>query len=468
MSDTPPGSAAPAAPVAGGDKSAGFVAARRALREELLKLVLMGAAGATLGWMLGHTLLGFSLVAVLCLAIYLRQLAILRQWMAAPKHVELPEPGGIWGEVFEMLLELQRRNRKRKKKLAAILGEFQASTAALPDGAVVLGERGEIVWFNKASQALLGLRMGQDQGIRIGNLIRHPDFAEYLAEGQYSGTVQVPSPVNRNVSLALQIIPYGNNQRLLIVHDVSELRRLEIARRDFLANASHELRTPLTVLRGYLDMIEPDSRGPGPLAPWRMPITEMRAQATRMESLIRDMLKLAKLESEVETKQDVLEVPLILQRVIDDAIALSKGSHRFETEIDAELFLYGRETEVQSVFTNLVSNAVRYSPEAELIRVRWYGDEEGAHFLVQDFGIGVTEDDLPRLSERFYRVDVGRSRESGGTGLGLSIVKHALERHEGRLEIESRIGEGSRFFCHFPVHRVHRAEEPPEKSALAG
>ncbi|MGQ0529730.1 MAG: phosphate regulon sensor histidine kinase PhoR [Panacagrimonas sp.] len=472
MSDAPapplaPAESQPASNVPG-DGTPAFRSTRNAVRRELFKLLLLTLAGVGIGWIFNHALLGYALTLSAYVLIQLRHLRVLRQWLESPKHVELHEPGGIWGEVFEKLLDLQRRNRKRKKKLATIVSEFQASTAALPDGAVVLGEHGEIAWFNKAAQAMLGLRGQMDVGIRIPNLIRHPDFADYFSDGDYVGEVEVPSPINRNARIALKIIPYGKDQRLMIVRDVSELRRLETARRDFVANASHELRTPLTVLRGYLDMIEPESRGNGPLGAWRMPLNEMRSQATRMESLIRDMLKLAKLESEVDAKQDVLDVPLILGRVLEEARAMSQGQHSIELSADSELFLYGRETEAQSMFSNLVSNAVRYTPDGGPIQIRWFGDEHGAHFAVTDSGIGIADDDIPRLTERFYRVDVGRSRESGGTGLGLSIVKHALQRHEGQMEITSKLGAGSTFTCHFPPHRVHRAEVPPEKKALAG
>lgn len=434
-----------------------FRAVRRSLSREISKVLLLAAIGVLVGWVFDHALLGYSIAITAYLLLQLRHLRVLRQWLEAPKHVELHEPGGIWGEVFEKLVDMHRRNRKRKKKLAAIVSEFQASTAALPDGAVVLGENGEIVWFNKAAQALLGLRGQLDVGIRIPNLIRHPDFADYFGRDAYLGEVEVPSPVNRSSRISLKVIPYGNDQRLMIVRDVSELRRLETARRDFVANASHELRTPLTVLRGYLDMIEPETRSNGPLADWKMPVNEMRNQATRMESLIRDMLKLAKLESDVDSKQDVLNVPSILDRVIDEARALSQGAHVIEAQVDRTLFLFGRETEVQSIFSNLVSNAIRYTPPQGKVSLRWYADEAGAHFVVTDSGIGIAEDEIPRLTERFYRVDVGRSRASGGTGLGLSIVKHALQRHEGALHIVSHIGAGSTFTCDFPPHRVQSA-----------
>lgn len=432
-------------------------AAHRAWVRGLLRLLSFALLGLLVGAMFAHTLFGFTLALLVYIFIEQWHLRALRLWLESPKHHELPELRGVWGEIFEGLQDLQRSNRKRKKRLAAILSEFQSSTAALPDGAVVLGEHGEINWFNNAAQALLGLRTGQDLGLRVANLVRHPNFAEYFSRPQYDGEVEVPSPINPGVTLSLRIIPYGNNQRLLIVRDVSEFRRLEVARRDFVSNASHELRTPLTVLRGYLDMIEPDARKDGPLAPWRMPLSEMKAQATRMELLIKDMLKLARLESDVyDSRHEFLDVPHILERVVEEAKAVSQGQHRFEVRIEPDVWLYGRESEVQSIFSNLVTNAVRYTLPQGLVCIRWWGDMEGAHFAVSDSGIGIADEDIPRLTERFYRVDVGRSRASGGTGLGLSIVKHAIERHEGSLIIDSQLGVGSTFNCHFPPHRSHR------------
>ncbi len=430
-----------------------------ALQQEIFKAALRGFLGLLIGGLFGYWLLGVGLGLTLYLVMHLRYLGALRNWFAAPKQVELPEPGGIWGEVFESLLTLQKRNRKRKKRLAAIVSEFQASTEALPDGAVVLSARGEIMWFNTAGRTLLGLRSPQDFGQRVANLVRHPAFTTYFASGDYSGEVEAPSPINIAVLLSYRIIPYGNGQRLLVVRDVSDLRRLDTIRRDFVANASHELRTPLTVLRGYLDMMSAD--GDGPLKPWAGPISEMRGQAQRMEALIADLLKLARLEAESQqARLDVLDVPAMLQRIVDDARAVSNGQHRFETEIAPDVQLLGRDVEVQSLFTNLIANAVHYTLSGGIIRVRWWADAEGAYYSVADTGIGIAEKDLPRLTERFYRVDVGRSRASGGTGLGLSIVKHALERHEARLKIDSEVGVGSTFTCHFPLHRVQMVSQP--------
>jgi two-component system phosphate regulon sensor histidine kinase PhoR len=439
---------------------------KRAVLLELVRLGVRLAIGALLGLWSGYLWLGVSLALAYTLAFHLRHLLRLRAWLDAPKRVDLPAPGGLWEQIYDGLLLLQKRNRKRKKKLAAILSEFQASTEALPDGAVVLGPSGEIAWFNTAAQALLGLRLPQDLGLRIPNLVRHPAFTEYFAEQSYEGEIEAPSPVNSETLLSFRVIPYGNSQRLLIVRDVSELRRLEVARRDFVANASHELRTPLTVLRGYLDMIEPESRGQGPLSAWREPLTEMRSQTARMEALINDLLKLARLESDViQSRQDLLDVPRMLTRLRDEAKAQSKGQHRLQFDVQPELRLFGRESEAYSIFSNLVANAVQYTPAGGIVSVRWWGDEHGAHFSVADTGIGIADKDIPRITERFYRVDVGSSRASGGTGLGLSIVKHALEHHEGRLQIESEPGVGSTFTCHFPPHRAHRGSPLAEMRA---
>lgn len=429
------------------------------LREELGRIVVRGLAGVLVLWISGDWRLGLLAALLLYLFTQLRNLRTLRTWLNKPKQVELPATSGLWGDVFDGLSLLQRRNRKRKKRLGNILSEFHASTAALPYGGVVLGPYGEIVWFNDAAQALLSLRSPQDIGQRIANLVRHPAFTSYFGRDEYPGEVDTPSPINPGIRLSFRIIPYGERQRLMIVRDVSEIRRMEQARRDFVANASHELRTPLTVLRGYLDVMEPESQAGGGLANWQAPLQEMRGQVVRMEALVNDMLKLAQLESDVlQSRQDLINVPKMLDHLLKEAMALSSDRHRFELEAESDLWLFGRKGEIRSIFANLLVNAVYYTPADGTIKLRWWGDEQGAYLAVTDTGIGIAEKDLPRITERFYRVDVARSRASGGTGLGLSIVKHALEQHEARLQVESEPGAGSTFTCHFPVHRVHRGE----------
>ncbi len=437
-------------------------------RRELGWLLPVALLGAVAGGLFGNAWAGLALALLLMLLRQVRNLVWLRAWLQRPKRYELPEPGGLWGEVFDSLVDLQRKNRKKKKKLAAMLAEFRASTAALPDGAVVLGARGEIVWFNSAAHQLLGLRMPQDIGIRMPNLIRHPTFSRYFNGGDFEHEAEVPSPVNLAKTLSLRIVPYGRNQRLMMVRDISERLLLDAARRDFVANASHELRTPLTVLRGYLDLMEMEAHGRGELAPWQTPIGEMRIQTLRMESLVNDMLKLARLESgRAQMGAEVLDAPRMIHRAVDDARQLSRGQHRLELAVEPSLAVIGGEVELHSIFTNLIINAVRYTPAGGVVRVRWEATVDGARFSVADTGIGIAQKDIPRLTERFYRVDAGRSRASGGTGLGLSIVKHALESFDGRLEVDSEVGVGSTFTCILPPHRVTRRVEPGHQAAAA-
>jgi len=432
----------------------------RLLSQACLRAAAVLAAGLLIGAIFARPTLGGLLALLIFVFAQLRQLARLRTWLMAPKRYSLPDASGIWGEVFDELIDLQRKNRSRKKRLALMLSEFQASTAALPDGAVVLRERGEIGWFNAAARQMLGLRAPQDLGIRIPNLIRHPSFQEFFESGDFEHETEAPSPINSGRTLSLRIIPYGNEQKLLIVRDVSERHQLEAARRDFVANASHELRTPLTVLRGYMDLMESDTHAGGSLQSWRAPIAEVRDQALRMEALVNDMLKLARMESDrTQTHDEWLQAPVLIGRAIEEARALSKGEHRIESEVASQVLILGGETEFYSIVTNLVINAVRYTPEGGLIRVALEMEDGGAaRFSVRDTGIGISAEDIPRLTERFYRVDVGRSRASGGTGLGLSIVKHALESFDSVLEITSQPGAGSTFFCRFPPHRVQHGE----------
>src|SRR3546814_809491 len=343
-------------------------------------MALFVGAGLAIGAIFTHAVLGGLLALLVWVGLQLRQLARLHAWLVAPNRHVLPDTSGVWGEVFDLLIHLQRKNRKRKKRLASMLAEFQASTAALPDGAVVIGDHGAISWFNTAAVQLLGLRASQDLGIRIPNLIRYPGFTEFFERGEFDREIEAPSPVNRKRLLSLRIIPYGDGQKLLIVRDVSERRQLEAARRDFVANASHELRTPLTVLRGYLDLMEMDAQGAGALASWRMPVAEMRNQALRMEALVNDMLKLARLEAaHTGMRDELLPAPMLIKRAIEEARAVSKGKHRFEHDIDTNALLIGGEDEFYSIIVNLITNAVRDTPEGGVIRVNRSEEHTSEH-----------------------------------------------------------------------------------------
>lgn len=418
-----------------------------------LSLLLLGALA---GWLLGSVRLGALFGLTLILFIHLYHAGQLLAWLQAPKKRELPDGVGIWRDIFQLSLDRHKQARKRKKRLGAIVREFRASTTALPDAAVVLDRSGCIVWYNQAAVSLLALRGQPDIGLRINNLLRHPDFHSYFGQSDAQDRgVEIPAPSDSESTLWIRVIPYGDGQRLLIARDVTELKRLEVSRRDFVANASHELRTPLTVLRGYLDMMGEESSEAGQLSSWKNPIEEMRRQSARMQRIIADLLRLANLESGSGfADSTVLDMPALIGAALEEAEHLSGGQHRIESEVDDSLQLQGEQADLHSVVSNLLSNALRYTPPGGRIRLRWQRDGGQALLSVQDTGIGIAARDIPRLTERFYRADVARSRETGGTGLGLAIVKHALERHEAVLTIHSQPGRGSEFICRFPAHRM--------------
>lgn len=430
------------------------MAVRHAWRREAVIILCWLGVSALAGLIAGRLTLCLLLGVIAYLGMQLVYAYQLHRWLVSDR-IEPSDGVGIWQEIYTELYRLKQRNRKRKKRLKGILDEFQASTAALPDAAVVMDSHSRILWFNNAAAALLALQRPRDLGQRIANLLRHPDFSRYVAiGGDKSNPVEMPSPANENHTILVRLIPYGDNQRLLIARDISEQKKLESTRRDFAANASHELRTPLTVLRGYLDMMAEETTGQGSLEYWKAPVGEMQAQAQRMSRIIESLLMLARVEAEgLQQPQERVDVPAMLHSLVDDLRATDDGAHRFELDIQAGLDLFGRTSELQSVFSNLLSNALRYTPADGLITVRWRSDDNGARLSVSDNGPGIEPEHIARLTERFYRVDAGRDASSGGTGLGLAIVKHCLEHHESELMIDSVPGQGATFSCHFPPQR---------------
>ncbi len=425
----------------------------RAWSGELWRLALIiGAAlliGAPLG--LAWTLAGAALVAYLIW--HLRNLYRLERWLRDSHSIHPPDAAGIWGEVFHLLYRGQQRNRKRKRRLAGILNRFQQATTALPDATVVLGENDEIEWFNSAAKSLLGLNTASDVGQRIDNLLRNPRFIALLDGGDDNARVQMASPVDPTLTLQLRIVPYGRKQRLLIARDISRQLRVEQTQRDFVANVSHELRTPLTVISGYLETLsEIDAEGGGQ---WRRELELMSQQGERMRQIVEDLLLLSRLESGAgPVREEVAVAPMVETIAAALRLLCEENGQSLELELDDDLRLYGAERELYSAFFNLATNAHRYTPKGGRITLSWYRDEDGAHFEVRDSGVGIPPEHIPRLTERFYRIDVGRSREAGGTGLGLAIVKQVLNRHRAQLYIESTPGQGSLFSCDFPPENV--------------
>ena len=428
-----------------------------AWQSEIMRLAGWFALWLLIGLVSNEKILALLAGSVLYLAWHLVHIYRLSRWLRSPQQDELPDGRGVWQEIFRAFRLLDRRNRRSQSRLENLVNQYEASTAALPDATVVLDEDGHIAWFNEAAVTLLGFRSPQDLRQRVVNLIRHPDFAQYLQSGNYERDIEIPSAVSAGNLLSIRVIPYGQDQRLLIARDISHQQRLELMRRDFVANASHELRTPLTVLRGYLDMMAEESSQRGPLQNWAGPLGDMLRQATRMANIIEDLLKLARIEANIgPARHEVVAVSALLHKLVEEAKAVSGDTHTIQLDAEPDLDLLGHPIELQSIFSNLLHNAIQYTPSEGKITVRWWSDPRGLHYSVTDSGIGIERKYIPRLTERFYRVDPSRFTRTGGTGLGLAIVKHALEHHEGRLEISSEINVGSCFTCHFPVHRARR------------
>jgi two-component system phosphate regulon sensor histidine kinase PhoR len=396
---------------------------------------------------------------VLALGVYLTwQMTNLRQmneWLTQHPDDPPPQSAGIWDEIFNALYRRDKAHRLEVKRVERRLDRYQESTTALPDATIILNKRGNIEWLNERSKEYLGLKE-RDVGNRIENLIRNPRFVEYLHEGDYEEPLEMPSPINRSNTLLIRIVPYGRSRRLLVARDMTRLQRLERMRRDFIANFSHELRTPLTVLRGYLEGMGDDNNLQ---AEWGDAIRTMNQQIRRMEHINDDLLFLSRLENPDNPRHDEeINVCAMLAAIREDAQALSQGKHEITLECDDTIKLIGSHTELRNAFSNLAFNAVRYTPAGGRIRIRWQADGEGASLEVEDNGEGIAPQHISRITERFYRVDAGRSREKGGTGLGLAIVKHVANRHHAQLDIQSHVGEGSLFRIRFPQKMLLKAE----------
>ena len=393
------------------------------------------------------------LVGVLAfyLALQLVNLYRLQRWLRHRKEEDPPDLAGVWGDVVALVGRIYRRKNFHKRRIAQLFREFRRLTAALPEGVVLLSPEREILWFNRTAARLLGLRRKIDFGMRIENLIRQPEFTRYLESLPQSSPVIVRYGPASDRFLACQVIQAGD-QQLLLARDVTREARLEAMRKDFVANASHELRSPLTVVSGYLDQLAED---PAVDSVWHGPIGEMRRQAERMRLIVDDLLELSRLEaSGKEAPRDPVDIGGMLALIRKDVMTREVRPQTVTLHIDSAARLQGSETELHSIASNLVSNAVKYTPPEGSIDIRWWTDREGGHLAVSDTGIGIPAEHVPRLTERFYRVDRGRSRKSGGSGLGLAIVKHALQRHGGHLSIDSVEGKGSTFTCHFPAKRI--------------
>jgi two-component system phosphate regulon sensor histidine kinase PhoR len=421
----------------------------------VLRLLVVAALGLLLGWPLGSLWAGLSLACGAYLCWQLVTLTRVEWWVRHRGFAEPPDIGGPWGEVITQIVRLHRRKRYHKQRFMQLFRQIQRSTAALPDGVVILNDLREIVWFNRMAGQLLFLRRPTDLGLRIDNLVRQPEFLRYLNSGQFTNPVILRGGKGDHLYLSVQVVPYGEGQLLMLVRDVSRQMRLEAMRKDFVANASHELRSPLTVISGYLETLSQD-----PVMDMELqgPIGEMRRQAERMTTIITELLELSRLEAaqdEIDTTP--VDVTALMAMLRKDVLARPEHPAEVRLRVETDAMLTGNESEIHSAFSNLVDNAAKYTPVSGSIEIAWRVDSEGGYFSVTDTGIGIHADHIPRLTERFYRVDAGRGRDTGGSGLGLAIVKHVLQRHGATLEIASVQGRGSTFTCHFPPERLSPA-----------
>lgn len=417
---------------------------------------LVAAMAALVAWPLFGPVFSLSLFCCLLFLMVWRHalnLSALARWLLAPPGAEVPEASGVWGDVFNILYQSGRIQSNSQHQLSAALERFQRAAEAMPDGIIMINEAGQIEWCNPVAETQFDISNQRDHMQRIAYLVRQEQFIEYLGAQNYAEPLVMKSLRNADLTLSIQLVPFGDRQKLLLSRDITQLERVETMRRDFIANVSHELRTPLTVVGGFLESFADVEQIN--MQQSRRHFQLMLDQTRRMQGLVDDLLTLSRLESAQEKmSEEVVDVCGLLQTLHKEAQSLSAGRHLVHLVLDTDTKLLGNERDLRSAFGNLVSNAVRYTPEGGEIMLRWALAGGEARFCVQDSGIGIETQYLSRLTERFYRVDRGRSRETGGTGLGLSIVKHILTRHQGRLEISSEPGRGSLFCACFPVQRV--------------
>lgn len=426
-------------------------------QKEIKRLLVMLLVVAVIGELLGQLAPTLVLALVIYCSYNLFQLRRMYQWLAQdPSFNKLapPESIGLWGDIFDGIYRLQKQERKASAYLEGIINKAQESSAALEMAVIVIDRHNNLDWWNHASEGMLGLKYPQDKNLAVTNLIRNPSFAEYFNTENYDEPLKINAPGDNSKVLEFQIALFGAHERLMIVRDVTQFHRLESMRKDFVGNVSHELGTPITVIKGYLEAIMDNIDSLD--EKWRKPMRQMHQQSNRMESIVRDLLLLSALETRTLSKQqDEFSLATLLSEIKNDTQSIfEKRSHEFIIDCPAGIIIKGARSELYSAISNLAVNAAKYTPENGVVVVKAKQSELTIDIEVIDNGIGIEAEHIPRLTERFYRVDSSRSSETGGTGLGLAIVKHILVRHDGELEISSEIGEGSTFNCKLPITRL--------------
>ncbi|OTA21382.1 two-component histidine kinase SenX3 [Xenorhabdus beddingii] len=404
-------------------------------------LVLFCLPAVILSLFVGH--LAWLLVIALFLALVWHSYNLLKlsYWLWLDRSTLPPMGYGGWEPIFYGIYQMQQRNRKRRRELALLIKRFRSGAESLPDAIVMMTTEGNIFWCNRLAQHLLGFRWPEDNGQHIFNLLRYPDFSRYITANDFSRPLTIE--LNNGNMMEFRVMPYSERQLLMVVRDITQKRLLENSRRDFFANVSHELRTPLTVLQGYLEMMQDQVLGSEVN---QKAISTMQEQILRMDGLVKQLLHLSKIEAGPQVDMsEVVDVPAMLKLLQQETLALGNNQYDILFKVDEKLKVFGNEEQLRSAMSNLVYNSIRHTPAGTRIVVSWQNVAQGALFKVEDNGEGMSAEHLPRLTERFYRVDRARSRQTGGSGLGLAIVKHALHHYNTHLDISSELGKGSTF-----------------------
>lgn len=418
------------------------------------KIALLFCAMAIVGFISNSLLPALLILSVALLLWHYHHLFILDKWLWQDRKLSPPLTEGIWGKLFEAIYYQQRKERRKQAQLYQVIRRFRDGAEALSQAIIVLNKDWSLMWCNKLAQHFIGISWPHDEGQRLHNLIRHPNFLLFIQQHNFTKTLELVSPVNEQLMLEFTVSAYGTEQYLLTIRDISQIKLLEQVRKDFVANVSHELRTPLTVLRGYLELMDDNSATNSKV--WQQAQSVMLEQTKRMDGLVQQLLTLSQIEATTKVQfEPKVDVPAMLAQLKLEAASLnSEKQHKLSFSIDNSLMVMAISEELRSAFANLVSNAIKYTPAGGDIQVSWQRDNLSATFSVIDNGEGIAPQHVKRLTERFYRVDQARARSTGGTGLGLAIVKHILSRHQSRLIIASERGKGSCFSFSLPAELV--------------
>ncbi|AXY58718.1 phosphate regulon sensor histidine kinase PhoR [Acinetobacter sp. WCHAc010052] len=428
--------------------------AKQDLRLLAFFLLIAACVGFGTGYLWSCLLLAFAVF----FALQLRSLFLVNEWISNRPYDVPPNLDGIWGALLFNVYRAQRQERIVQAEMVGLIDRAQSSLVALAEAVVLIDEMHQIEWWNPAAEKLLGIQ-SLDRGRNILTILRQPGFIEYFNHiDQAPDGLKMKSSAFEDHYVQIKMTRFGGESRLLVAYDVTRMHNLEQMRKDFVDNISHELRTPLTVLSGYIETFT-DQEDLNPR--WKRAFDQMQAQTKRMNALVNDLLLLSRLENDKKVaKNQIVEMPGLMNQLFDDAQAYNVDyGHTLNLDIDSHCDLIGSDIELASAFSNLITNAIKYTPKGGTITIGWHDDHDHGYFTVEDTGIGIDPRHLPRLTERFYRVDSARSRQTGGTGLGLAIVKHVLMQHNAYLEIESHENRGSVFKVVFPKDRLFKADE---------